>query len=102
MLLAMIHWLNAKRAWWLWDRKPSPSILAPGDIQVLSALDRSQARDAEEMLQSNSSFTASSLEDSFIRLIHHGLVRRHLRAGHVRYKLSRHGVHLLAEPKPAG
>jgi DNA-binding HxlR family transcriptional regulator len=96
MLLTMIHWLRAKHVSWSWDRKPQPSVLAPGDFLVLAALDRKEARDAKTLLATNPTFSADSLEDSFIRLLHHGLVRRHLRPAPVRYKLSRHGAHLLA------
>jgi len=100
MLRGMIHWLNSKRTSWLWDRKPSPAMLTSEDFLVLAALDQEVAREADLLSPHHSpALPPDAIQASLARLVQHGLARRLLKGSHVRYKLSRHGAHMLANSK---
>lgn len=92
----MIHWLNARRGSWLWDRKPNPALLTTSDFLVLAALDRSQARAIAEIAP-HPSLDAADIRNSLHHLLQHGLVHRLGRNDQNRYKLSHTGEQFLAD-----
>ena len=97
----MIHWLNAKRVSWRWDRRPHPALLTPDDFLVLAALDRNQAREAD-LLSPHlpPALPTQAIQEALGRLMRHGLVHQLSRGGHIRYKLSRAGDQFLADAGP--